>query len=101
VVHVVVANDGRKILETTAVAVYVFLSRTFAEVVIDVQRFGIVGKALVYPHVGQIFCRDVVAEPLVPRFMYDDEIPLAAPSGSRPVAAQVAVLVFVAIGNGA
>nr|GFB93565.1 hypothetical protein [Tanacetum cinerariifolium] len=119
-VHAVGADDGAVVLDVAALAVQVFLAGLLAVLRFHKQAFGVAGEAFVHPHVGDVLGGDVVAKPLVPTFMDDDEVKfiavtkplvptfmdddeveLIAPAGGRAVVAEVAVLVLVAVGHGA
>jgi hypothetical protein len=53
------------------------------------------------PHVGGIGSGDAVAEPFVAALVDDDEVEARADADLGPVAAEVAVLKEVAVGDGA
>ena len=68
---------------------------------LGVEPLRVVRERLVDPHVGLVLHGDVVAPPLVRALVHDDEVPLQAEAGAGEVAAEVAVAVVVAIGDGA
>ena len=69
---------GRVVSDAAAGADHVILRVFLAEVVFDEKVLGVIREAFVNPHVGSVFHRDVVAEPLVRRFVNDDEVELEA-----------------------
>ena len=63
------------------------------------ERFGIIGETFMDPHIRGVLVGDAVSEPFVAAFVDDDEIPFQAPAGAGEVAAEVAVLEPVAVGD--
>src|SRR5205814_4904235 len=94
-------NDRAIVPDISTAADDVLRSSFLSRLALGVEALGIIGEALLHPHVGGILRRDVVAEPLVPALMHDDEVPLQSQAGGREIASQVAVLVMIAVGDGA
>src|SRR5439155_224241 len=76
-------------------------ARLLPKEALRVEPLGVVGEALVHPHIGVVLRGNVVSEPLVGAFVHDDEVPLQAEARARGVAPAITVRVPVAVGDGA
>ena len=94
-------HDGPVVADPAARADHVRSARHLPQPALGVNPLGVVREALVQPHVGVVLRRDAVAPPFVCALVHNDEIPLQAQSRARQVAAEIAVEVMVAIGDGA
>src|SRR5574343_424229 len=74
-VYIVGADDGHIIFHIFANAADVIGSSVLSKIIIGKQSFTITGKSFMYPHVGNIFGSDIIGKPLVPAFVYNNEIP--------------------------
>ena len=100
-VDAALGDDGAQVVDLRLVAVEVLDGVVLAPAVLDVEAFEVGGPALVDPHVGAVGGGDAVAEPLVAALVDDDEVEAEADADAGPVAAEVAVLEEVAVGDGA
>src|SRR5699024_11057763 len=94
-------DDGAVVIDEFAQADGIFSAGLFAEAALGINRFGIAGKAFVYPHIGNIFGGDIIAPPFVRAFVDDDEIPFEPPAGARKVTAHISIFKMVTVGYGA
>src|SRR6185369_4741981 len=93
-----VRTDDWRIVSDPATGPDNVIFRVFLpEVVFDEKIFSVIREAFMNPHVGSVFHRDVIAPPLVRRFMNDDEVELKPYAAATRVALQVAVAKPVAI----
>ncbi len=63
------------------------------------KTFGVGSETLVDPHIGGILHSDAVAEPFVRALVDDDEIPEQSVPRRRAVAAEVSILVVIAVSD--
>src|SRR5690606_28580225 len=98
-VDVILADDGPVILYALTATDDIIGRGLFAEMVIQIEVFGIGSKAFVYPHIGDIPIGDVVGKPFMGGFVDDDKVEQQAPARSTQVTAQIAVAVFIAVGD--
>src|SRR5699024_2837610 len=88
-------NDGAVVVNEFTEADSIFGAGLFTEAALGINRFGIAGKAFVYPHIGNVVGGNIVAPPFVRAFEDDDEIPFEPPAGARKVSAQLAILKMI------
>src|SRR6185369_10442368 len=90
--------DDRHVVSYRATSANYIVFRVFlSEVVFDEKVFRVIRKAFMDPHVGRVFHRDVVAEPLVRRFVNNDEVELKADATGARISRQIAVAKPVAV----
>ena len=94
------AHDRRVVLDALALPDDVRRARLAALLALDVERLGVGRERLVDPHVRDVLRRDRVAPPFVAGLVDENVVPRQARAGSREVAAEVAVLVPVAVRDG-
>jgi len=73
----------------------VFLS----EVIFDEKVLGIIREALMNPHIGRVFHRDVITKPLVRGFMNNDEVELKTNATETRITLQVAIAKPISVGD--
>src|SRR5690606_9815822 len=98
-VDVILADDGPVILYALTATDDIIGRGLFAEMVIQIEVFGIGSKTFVYPHIGDIPIGDVVGKPFMGGFVDDDKVEQQAPARSTQVTTQIAVAVFIAVGD--
>ncbi len=69
-------NNRLIISDTLADAMIVFIGSVLTKNIIHKQRFTVIGKSFMHPHISQIFSGDIIAKPLMAAFMNDDKVKL-------------------------
>ncbi len=100
-IYAIKPDNGYIIADVLSFSHRIIIGGCFAIIVFGKQHFAVIRKAFVNPHIGNIFCRNIIAKPFMPTFMYDNKIPFFTPARAGAVHATIAILVSVAISHSA
>src|SRR5882757_5676239 len=97
IIYIVFRYYGTIISYSSSYTCIVIVGSIFIKYIPDKQRFTVIGKAFVYPHISEIFGCNIITKPFVPALMNDDEVPFHSPSCTRSIPATIPGLIPVTI----